>query len=111
MRKLLNAVLMAASPALLGAASCATVENGPGLAAASGGLALWAAAGSEGTSMYVLPDDGGGSPDADHDDMIVLLTLRAAPAEVFLTPAPPPLPLALSGIGMLALITRRRMRI
>jgi hypothetical protein len=93
------------------AALGATVQNGQ--AGANEGIAFWSAAGTDATDViYLLLDDGGGRPDGDYDDMIVRLTANASlDVQTLSTPEPGTLALILAGLGMFALVSRRRLRI
>lgn len=100
------------------AATGATVQNGQ--PAANNGIAFWSALGTDVSDViYLLLDDGGGRPDGDYDDMIVRLTALAPPdvqplapldVDAVATPEPGTLALVLAGLGMIALISRRRLR-
>lgn len=88
------------------AATGGVVENGQGTGTAPDSIAFWSTSSANGAAvMYVLLDDGG-STDADFDDMIVRLTVSALPpGEV---PVPGTLLMLLAGLGVMGMITRRR---
>jgi hypothetical protein len=88
------------------AATGATVGNGDDPANGDG-IAFWSAAANV---VYLLLDDGGGAGDADYDDMVVRLTVASPPTVLVETPEPGTLVLILAGVGMIALIARRRLR-
>jgi len=85
------------------------VENGHSSAGAPDDIAFWfGPAGNtglptSGKSVWVLLDDGGGTPnDNDHDDMVMRLT-----AEI---PEPSTYMLLLAGLGLLGFMARRRIQ-
>lgn len=90
------------------AATGGTVQNGKDLASADDGIAFWSATGNS-SVIYLLLDDSGGSPDADYDDMVVRLTVGSMPT-LLATPEPSTWVMLLAGLGVIVLITRRRLR-
>lgn len=92
------------------AATGGIVENGQGAGTAADGIAFWSTSTAAGASVIYLLLDDGGSPDADYDDMIVRLSVSALPpTDVVPTPLPGTLLMMLAGLGMIGVITRRRL--